>query len=223
MPTTDPQATKQPTIVEALSAVMGDVQSVRKGDRNQTQGYQFRGIDAVVNAVGPAFRKHGIVCVPVLEDVAYNTVEVGQKRSVMRECTVRVRYVFHGPAGDTIECVSIGEAMDSGDKATPKAMSVAYRVALLQALTIPTDEADPDSQSYERSEARQEPQWDPDDQDALRAAYVADVAKAESLAELQKIGEAVKRQVAAGEISPATNREIATAASVRVAELRPAS
>jgi len=147
----------KPTIYEALSRVMADVQAVRKDNRNQQQGYSFRGIDAVVNAVGPALREHGVIVVPHVEDVQYNVVEVGQRRTPMRECTVRVRYVFHGPAGDTIDCVSIGEAMDSGDKATPKAMSVAMRVALLQALCIPTDEPDPDSTAYERAPVRQEP------------------------------------------------------------------
>lgn len=144
---------KPRTIVEALAAVMGEVQAVRKGDRNQQQGYSFRGVDAVVNAVGPALRKHGVVVVPLVEQVDYATVEVGQKRTPMRECTVRVRYVFHGPAGDTIECVSAGEAMDSGDKSTPKAMSVSYRVALLQALCIPTDEPEVDADAYQRAPA----------------------------------------------------------------------
>ena len=37
----------------ALSAVMDDVQAVKKGDRNTQQNYNFRGIDAVINAVGP--------------------------------------------------------------------------------------------------------------------------------------------------------------------------
>jgi len=41
--------------------------------------------------------------------------------------------------------------MDSGDKATAKAMSVAFRTALLQSLSLPTDEVDPDATSYERS------------------------------------------------------------------------
>ena len=59
------------------------------------------------------------------------------------------------------------EAWDSGDKAAPKAMSVAFRTALLQALALPTDDPDPDSQSYERDNDRkaervrsvQEDQW----------------------------------------------------------------
>ena len=52
-----------------------------------------------------------------------------------------------------------GESMDAGDKGTPKAMSVALRIALLQALCIPTDEPDPDTHSYERAAAPQ-PQTD---------------------------------------------------------------
>ena len=49
----------KPTVHEALSKVMGEVQSVRKDGRNQAQKFNFRGIDSVVNAVGPALRKHG--------------------------------------------------------------------------------------------------------------------------------------------------------------------
>ncbi len=211
----------KPTIVEALSAVMGDVQSVRKGDRNQTQGYQFRGIDAVMNAVGPAFRKHGIVCVPMLEDVAYNTVEVGQKRSVMRECTVRVRYIFHGPAGDRIECVTIGEAMDSGDKATPKAMSVAYRVALLQALTIPTDEPDADAQNYERSEVRQEPTWDPVDQEERFAAWAEEIGQAETPEQLDDISHRLQAESKKRIISRATYQKLGVLGGKRRAEIQP--
>jgi hypothetical protein len=56
-----------------------------------------------------------------------------------------VLYRFHGPAGDFLDAESVGEASDSLDKATSKAMSVAYRTALIQALTLPTGDPDPDS------------------------------------------------------------------------------
>ena len=52
------------TIHQALSAVMGDVQAVGKTGRNESQGFSFRGIDAVVNAVGPALRDHGVIVTP---------------------------------------------------------------------------------------------------------------------------------------------------------------
>jgi hypothetical protein len=120
---------------------------------NTQQGYNFRGIDGVVNAVGPALRKHGVVIIPTLLESNYRDIEVGKNRTLMREVTVTVRYTIHGPAGDTLEGTVVGESMDSGDKGTAKAFSVAYRTFLLQALTIPTHQPDPDEQSYERSEA----------------------------------------------------------------------
>lgn len=142
---------EHPSVVECLSTAMEEIRAVGKTGKNTQQNYNFRGIDAVVNAASPAFRKVGIVVTPELKSVDYETVEVGNKRSLMQSCKVVVAYTFHGPAGDSITAVAPGEAMDSGDKATAKAMSVAFRTALLQALCIPTTENDPDEQTYERS------------------------------------------------------------------------
>ena len=139
-------------VVEALSKVMADVGAVRKGDRNTSQNFNFRGIDAVVNAVSPALRSHGIVVTPELQTVNYGTVEVGKNRTPMGHVTVVVKYTFTAADGSSLAATVAGEAMDSGDKATAKAMSVAFRTALLQALCLPTDEPDPDSQTYERSD-----------------------------------------------------------------------
>lgn len=140
------------TVTQALSAVMEDVQAVRKDNRNAQQGYVFRGIDAVMNAVGPVLRKHKVVIVPESVEPHYRDAMTTTGKPA-REVTVLVTYRAYGPAGDSITIQSAGESLDSGDKGTPKAMSVAYRTALLQALTIPTDEPDPDSFSYERAPA----------------------------------------------------------------------
>lgn len=139
-----------PSIHQALAAVMGDVQAVKKGDYNQHQKFNFRGIDAVVNAVGPALRKHGVIVVPSVQSVSYDDVTTSTGKA-STACRVIVSYTFSGPAGDMIEATVVGEAWDSGDKAAPKAMSVAYRIALLQALCIPTDEPDPDHEVYEKA------------------------------------------------------------------------
>jgi len=148
--------TPKPSVVEALSAVMDTVREVRKNERNQSQGFNFRGIDAVINAVGPALRKHGVVVVPFAESIEYETYAT-KGGTAMKSCVVRVRYVFYGPAGDTIETVVYGESSDAGDKSTPKAHSVAFRTALLQALCIPTDDPDPDEQSHERVVTQAQP------------------------------------------------------------------
>ena len=140
---------EQLTVHQALSKVMGDVQAVKKDSKNQAQRFNFRGIDAVMNAVGPALRKYGVTILP--EDVEVHrsngTTASGKQTA---EVVVKVTYRIYGPAGDSIHGKVAAEAMDFGDKAIAKAMSVAYRTFLLQALTIPTDEPDPDSESYER-------------------------------------------------------------------------
>lgn len=140
-----------PTIQTALANVMHDVREVAKKDRNTSQNFSFRGIDAVVNAVGPALRAHNVIVMPNVESYDYGTVQIGRNNTSMGHVRLKVNYRFTGPAGDSLDCVVVGEAMDSGDKATAKAMSVCFRTALLQALALPTDEPDPDSQSYERS------------------------------------------------------------------------
>jgi len=140
-------------IAQALSEIMKAVGGIAKKDRNQAQGFNFRGIDSVVNAVSPALQKFGVVIVPSVEEYDYQTVEIGKNRTPMGHVRVKVTYTFIGANGDAIKATVVGEAMDSGDKATAKAMSVAFRTALLQSLSLPTDEVDPDATSYERSSA----------------------------------------------------------------------
>jgi hypothetical protein len=137
-------------IVELLSKVMEEVGAVKKGDRNQSQNFSFRGVDAVTNAVSPALRKHGVVVSPQVMDYQHETVQTSQGKN-MASVRVLVRYTFHAPDGSTLEAVVPGESFDAGDKATAKAMSVAFRIALLQALCLPTDDTDPDATSYERA------------------------------------------------------------------------
>lgn len=142
----------RPTVYEAWADVMAAVQAVRKDSRNTQQNFNFRGIDAVINAVGPALREHHVIVVPErIVELSYRDVVVGQKQTPMRECTIRTQWRAIGPQGDSFTFETAGEALDSGDKGTAKAQSVAMRVSLLQALCIPTDDPDPDSESHERA------------------------------------------------------------------------
>lgn len=141
-------------IVKVLSQVMAEVGAVRKGDKNQQQNFNFRGVDAVVNAVSPALRNHGVIITPQVIDYQYGSVTVGSKGTVMGHVKVMVRYTFHAPDGSSLETIVPAESFDSGDKATAKAMSVAFRTCLLQTLCLPTDEVDPDATSYERAPSR---------------------------------------------------------------------
>lgn len=146
-----------PTVIQSLARVMEDVNSVAKKERNSSQGFNFRGIDSVVNAVAPALRKHSVVVIPSVTHYTYGTVEIGKNRTPMSHVIVEVTYTFLGARGDSISTQVIAESMDSGDKAIAKAMSVAFRTALIQALALPTDEPDPDTNTYERSESKPKP------------------------------------------------------------------
>lgn len=140
-------------IYAALADVMADCDHVAKRDRNEHQRFLFRGIDAVVNAVGPVLRKHGVVVVPNVEHVSYDTVATSTGKPATA-CRVLATYTFYAGDGSSIDTRVAAEAWDAGDKAAPKAMSVAFRTALLQALALPTDEPDPDSQTYVRDNDR---------------------------------------------------------------------
>ena len=144
-------------LIAALSRVSASVGAVAKRDQNTHQRFNFRGIDAVVNACSPAFREEKIIVTPDVLDVQYESVQVGAKRTEQVSCRVKVRYMFW--LGDCVlSSVVAAEAMDSGDKATAKAMSVAYRTCLLQVLMLPTTEKDPDADTYQRATARTEEQ-----------------------------------------------------------------
>lgn len=153
-------------IVDALADVMSRVQAVGKSGHNPHGNYDFRGIDAVVNAVGPALRAARVVVVPAVQQVEYSVVETSRGKPA-NACRVTVSYTFYHGA-ESLTAVVAAEAWDHGDKAAPKAMSVALRTALLQALCLPTDEPDPDSATFERAERQP----------------AADVASEEAIAEL---------------------------------------
>lgn len=200
-------AAAKPTVVEALSAVMEEVQGIRKGDRNTQQGYMFRGVDAVVNAVGPALRKHGVIVLPI-STVAESEHYTTAKGSPMKGVTLTVGFRFYGPAGDFLDAQVCGEASDSGDKATPKAHSVAYRTLLLEALCIPTDEPDPDSESHERAKFEVPAK-------AQRAAAANGAPTAEQKETAEKLAGITADLIAAGKI---TLEQVASAAKVEAAD-----
>lgn len=161
-----PADTRPRNIIEALVEVMRRATHVTKDSRNSHGNFNFRGIDAVINALGPAMREVGVVPQSKVLRYHYGDVVVGQNRTQQAHVQVEVAYSFHYSNGDgvisSIEASVPGEAMDSGDKATAKAMSVAMRIALLQTFALPTTEPDPDHYSYERS-AAQAPGPTPDD------------------------------------------------------------
>ena len=136
-------------VYEAISATMADVGAVGKESRNAQQGFMFRGIDAVMNALQPAMKKNGLFVVPeVLEQTREERTSKGGGLLIYSIC--KIKYTFYAMDGSSVSAVVVGEGMDSGDKATNKAMSIAFKYACFQVFCIPTAEMqDPDAESYE--------------------------------------------------------------------------
>lgn len=136
-------------IYESVAAVMADIGAVGKNSRNQQQGFMFRGIDAVMNALAPALIKNKLFIVPeILEHTREERVNAKGTTLIYSIC--KIKYTFYAEDGSSITATVIGEGMDTGDKATNKAMSIAFKYACFQTFCIPTEEmVDPDAEVHE--------------------------------------------------------------------------
>ena len=138
-------------IYSAIIAVMQDVGAIGKNKTNQSQGFKYRGVDDVMNALSPAFIKHKVFAVPEVIDQSRSERKTANG-GTLTYSVCRMKYTFYAEDGSNVSVTVIGEGMDSGDKASNKAMAVAFKYACFQLFCIPTEEmVDPDSQS---------PQWD---------------------------------------------------------------
>lgn len=135
-------------IYESITAVMNEIGAVGKNSKNAQQGFMFRGIDAVMNAINPALVKNKVFIVPeILEQTREE--RTSSRGGLLIYSICKVRYTFYAEDGSSVSSVVIGEGMDSGDKATNKAMSIAFKYACFQVFCIPTEEMkDPDAECH---------------------------------------------------------------------------
>lgn len=149
----DKQQASGGAIFGKMVAIFQEVDAIAKTARNQAQGFNYRGIDDVYNAINPILAKHGVfMTAKILEKTREERVSKRDngKDSVLAFTCLHMCYRFNADDGSFVETESEGEGMDSGDKSSNKAMSVAHKYALLQAFCIPTkDLDDPDAQSHE--------------------------------------------------------------------------
>jgi len=138
-------------IYEKIAAVTAELSKVgiSKDSKNQSQGYAFRGIDQVYGALSPLLSKHGLCILPRVTD--RQVIERQNKSgTALFYVTLTVEFDFVAAEdGSKHTVVTIGEAMDSGDKASNKAMSAAYKYAAFQAFCIPTEADDADAHTHE--------------------------------------------------------------------------
>lgn len=124
----------EPRVFQVIHRVMQDVMPVRKDQQNTQQNYSFRGVDDAMSAMAGPMRNHGCFIAP--EVVEHQQRPRGDKGT---HTVLRMLYRIYGPAGDCLLVTLPGEAMDSGDKSTNKAMSAALKYMLFQVFMIPVD------------------------------------------------------------------------------------
>ncbi|ELY2747579.1 ERF family protein [Cronobacter sakazakii] len=129
-------------VYQAISAVAKEMAAtgISKDRTNTQQNFKFRGIDQVYNALAPALVNHGLLILPRITERTV-TERTTPKGTVLFYVVVKAEFDFVSTKDGSVHTVvTYGEAMDSGDKATNKAMSIAYKYAAFQAFCIPTEE-----------------------------------------------------------------------------------
>ena len=144
--------TETPKVYAAIAAVTADLSAhgVAKGRKNTQQGYNFRGIDDMYNALSGPVAKHGLCIIPRV--LSRNVTERETRNGgALFYITVDVEFDIVAAADGSKHTARVcGEAMDSADKATNKAMSAAYKYLAMQVFCIPTEgDNDADATTHE--------------------------------------------------------------------------
>lgn len=134
-------------VYQAINAIASDLAEagIAKKHRNQQADYQYRSIDDVLNALAPLLAKHRLCVLPRIlerEGASVHTVEP------MTHVAIRAAFdLVSSLDGSTHTVESYGEALDVSDKATAKAISAAYKSAMLQTFCVPVPQEEADSDS----------------------------------------------------------------------------
>ena len=159
-------------VYEAINKVQAALskEGISKSRKNQQQGYNFRGIDEVYNVLSPLLAEHGLCILPrMINRVCAERQSA--KGGALFNVTVEAEFDFVAAEDGSKHTVrTFGEAMDSADKATNKAMSAAYKYAAMQAFAIPTEgDNDADATTHDVAPRNKQAQSPLDEAAAINA------------------------------------------------------
>ena len=142
--------TEKPGLIfKQIPAIMSEIPSIGKDRKNTGQGYNFRGIDDIYNFIQPLLAKHSVFMTAEILDDRHEE-RASKSGGVIMYRVLKMRYSFVASDGSSIATDAVGEGMDSGDKASAKAMSIAQKYAILQTFLVPTEDAkDPEVDNHE--------------------------------------------------------------------------
>lgn len=164
-------------IYESITKIMEEIPAISKNKTNTQQGFKFRGIDDVMNTMQPLLSKNKVFIVPQILEQRREERQTSKGGNLIYSIC-QIKYRFYAEDGSYIEAITIGEGMDSGDKATNKAMAIAMKYALFQVFCIPTEEMkDPDADTLPESKRKENldfNEWQVTD-DAINENKVTDI------------------------------------------------
>ena len=131
-----------------VGKAIAKIGAIGKEKKNQQQGFMYRGIDQVYNALNPVLSELGLFFVPEVLDMKREE-RTNKNGTVITYTILTMKYTAYAPDGSHVTMTVMGEGMDTGDKGCNKAMSTAMKYAMFQLFCIPTEEMkDPDADVY---------------------------------------------------------------------------
>ena len=144
------RALTSPQVYRAINAITADFAQagIAKAHTNLVDQYQYRSIDDVLNRLAPLLARHRLCVLPrVLKRRAED--RAGDQGSILVSVRLKVAFdLVSARDGSSHTVQSWGEALDPGDKGTAKAMSAAYKSAMLELFCVPVTSDDADASSH---------------------------------------------------------------------------
>lgn len=119
-----------------------------------SQGFKFRKVEELLNALHPLFVKHSVFISPTLLSQS-RSQRTSKQGGTLYVTEVTVRHdLYCAIDGSSFSSTTAGEAADTGDKSTTKAQTAAQKVMLEQIFIIPTAEVGDKKEKGQRSDGR---------------------------------------------------------------------
>lgn len=138
-------------LISIISAEAGALAPVSKGG----VPFPFRGVDGTVNHLAPKLQKYGVIVVPEVLSAVTTPNAVGNR--TVKTTEVVTRFTFYAPDGSHLSATTAGLADDFADRSAAQAQSVAYRIALLQTFSLPTQSPEPEESGQAVQDGRGAP------------------------------------------------------------------
>jgi len=152
-------------IYTKLADIQADIEGITKNHTNKSQGYDFRSVDDVLNMLHGLLVKHRVVVVPEKVGEARHEERPSKSGGILIARIYDIKYTMYAEDGSSVSAIVPGEGMDSGDKASNKALSGSYKYWAFLTFSIPTEgvliDGDNGSPEPGKSQPKAEPKEEP--------------------------------------------------------------